>query len=419
MAILIENIKKLVQTESKPKLCAKGKEMAMVESIDGAWLFIEDGKIADFGMMTELDKAKLLSNSDDTKTIDAQGKMVFPSFVDSHTHLVYPASREVEYVDKIKGLSYEEIARRGGGILNTARRMKEISEDELFEVSLARTKEIIQYGTGAVEIKSGYGLSLESEMKMLRVIKRLKENSPLTIRANFLAAHAVPDEYKGRQGDYVDLIINEMLPRVAEEKLADFVDVFCDRGFFTPKETKRILEAGLKYGLRGKIHANELDYSGGVQAGVEFNALSVDHLEFVGDAEIEALLKSETMPTVLPGAAFFLGMKYAPARTMIDSGLPLAMASDFNPGSSPSGNMQFILSMASIAYRLLPEEGINATTLNTAYAMDLSRELGSIAKGKKANVFITKEIPTVEFMPYAYGSNKVETVILNGKKIDF
>ncbi len=418
MAILIKNIKKLVQTESRPKLLARGKEMSQVESIDNAWLLIQDGKIADFGEMMDLNKTLLSSIPNDTEIIDAQGKMVFPSFVDSHTHLVYPASREIEYVDKIKGLSYEEIARRGGGILNTARRMKNISEDELFEVSLERTKEIIQYGTGAVEIKSGYGLNLESELKMLRVIKRLKENSPLTIRANFLGAHAVPKEYKGRQGDYVDLIINEMLPQVAEEKLADFVDVFCDRGFFTPEETKKILKAGLKYGLRGKIHANELYYSGGVQAGVEFKALSVDHLEFVGDAEIAVLLNSETMPTVLPGAAFFLGMKYAPARTMIDSGLPLAMASDFNPGSSPSGNMQFILSMASIAYRLLPEEGINATTLNTAYAMGLSEELGSIAKGKRANVFITKEIPTLEFMPYAYGSNKVEAVILNGEKID-
>ena len=419
MAILIENIKKLVQTESKPKLCARGKEMAVVESIDDAWLYIRDGKIEDFGEMSNLNPALLVSENKDVEIIDAKGKMLFPSFVDSHTHLVYPASREIEYVDKIKGLSYEEIARRGGGILNTARRMKEISEEELYALSMDRLKEIMQYGTGAVEIKSGYGLSLESELKMLRVIKRLKENSPLTIRATFLAAHAVPDEYKGRQGAYVDLIINEMLPKVAEEKLADFVDVFCDRGFFTPDETRRILEAGQKFGLRGKIHANELYYSGGVQAGVEFNALSVDHLEFVGDDEISALQNSETMPTVLPGAAFFLGMKYAPARAMIDAGLPLAMASDFNPGSSPSGNMQFILSMASIAYRLLPEEGINATTLNTAYAMGLSRELGSIAKGKIANVYITKEIPTMEFMPYAYGSNKVETVILNGKKIDF
>ncbi len=419
MAILIENIKKLVQIETKPKLCAHGKEMAVVESIDDAWLFIRDGKIADFGKMPDLNKEAILSATEEIEVIDACGKMVFPSFVDSHTHLVYPASREIEYVDKIKGLSYEEIARRGGGILNTARRMKEISEEELYVLSMDRLKEIMRYGTGAVEIKSGYGLSLESELKMLRVIKRLKENSPLTIRATFLAAHAVPDEYKGRQGAYVDLIINEMLPKVAEEKLADFVDVFCDRGFFTPDETRRILEAGQKYGLRGKIHANELDYSGGVQAGVEFNALSVDHLEFVGDDEISALQNSETMPTVLPGAAFFLGMKYAPARAMIDAGLPLAMASDFNPGSSPSGNMQFILSMASIAYRLLPEEGINATTLNTAYAMGLSRELGSIAHGKRANVFITKEIPTIEFMPYAYGSNKVETVILNGEKIEF
>lgn len=419
MAILIENIKKLVQTESKPKLCARGKEMAVVESIDDSWLYIRDGKIEDFGEMSNLNPALLVSENKDVEIIDAKGKMLFPSFVDSHTHLVYPASREIEYVDKIKGLSYEEIARRGGGILNTARRMKEISEEELYALSMDRLKEIMQYGTGAVEIKSGYGLNLESELKMLRVIKRLKENSPLTIRATFLAAHAVPDEYKGRQGAYVDLIINEMLPKVAEEKLADFVDVFCDRGFFTPDETRRILEAGQKFGLRGKIHANELYYSGGVQAGVEFNALSVDHLEFVGDDEISALQNSETMPTVLPGAAFFLGMKYAPARAMIDAGLPLAMASDFNPGSSPSGNMQFILSMASIAYRLLPEEGINATTLNTAYAMGLSRELGSIAKGKIANVYITKEIPTMEFMPYAYGSNKVETVILNGKKIDF
>jgi imidazolonepropionase len=418
MAILIENIKKLVQTETNPKLCARGKEMAAVESIEDAWLLIQDGKIADFGAMKTLNRDSIRPENKKLEVIDARGKMVFPSFVDSHTHLVYPASREIEYIDKIKGFSYEEIARRGGGILNTARRMKEISEEALYEVSLERTKEIMQYGTGAVEIKSGYGLCLESELKMLRVIKRLKEHSPLTIRATFLAAHAVPDEYKGRQGDYVDLIVNEMMPQVAEEKLADFVDVFCDRGFFTPEETKKILEAGQKYGLRGKIHANELYYSGGVQAGVEFNALSVDHLEYVGDEEISALLNSETMPTVLPGAAFFLGMKYAPARAMIDAGLPVAMASDFNPGSSPSGNMQFILSMASIAYRLLPEEGINATTLNTAYAMGLSRELGSIAKGKIANVFITKEIPTMEFMPYAYGSNKVETVILNGKKIE-
>jgi imidazolonepropionase len=349
--------------------------------------------------------------------IDATGKMVFPSFVDSHTHLVYPSSREIEYVDKIKGLSYEEIAKRGGGILNSAKKMQEISEEELLQDALKRLNEIITYGTGAVEIKSGYGLSFDAELKMLRVIKKLKKMSPLTIKSTFLGAHAVPLEYRGRQTEYVDLVINEMLPQVALEGLADYIDVFCDKGFFTVEDTERILEAGLQYGLQGKIHANELDYSGGVQAGVKYNALSIDHLEYVGEDEINTLLNSNTMPTVLPGAAFFLGMVYAPARKMIDAGLPVAMASDFNPGSSPSGNMQFILSMASIAYKLLPEEAINATTINTAYAMDLSSQLGSIATGKKANLYITKEIPTIEFMPYYYGTNKVDTIILNGKII--
>ncbi|UBM62950.1 imidazolonepropionase [Candidatus Sulfidibacterium hydrothermale] len=417
MALLIENIQKLVLAEENPRLLVKGHEMADLPCVDDAWLFITEDKIADFGKMKNLDKTALLSKTKEVTVLNAAGKMVFPSFVDSHTHLVYPASREIEYVDKIKGLSYEEIARRGGGILNTARRMQEISEDELFESALQRLDEITAYGTGAVEIKSGYGLTTESELKMLRVIRRLKETSPLTIRATFLGAHAVPLEYKGRQTAYVDKVINEMLPQIAEEKLADFVDVFCDKGFFTTEDTARILEAAQKYGLRGKIHANELDYSGGIQTGVKYNALSVDHLEYTGDEEIAVLKNSETMPTVLPGAAFFLGMVYAPARKMIDAGLPVAMASDFNPGSAPSGNMQFILSMASIAYRLLPEEAIYATTLNTAYAMGISDRLGSIARGKTANVFITKKIPTVEFMPYAFGSNKVETVILNGKII--
>jgi imidazolonepropionase len=417
MALLIENIQKLVLAEENPRLLVKGHEMTDLPCVDDAWLFITEDKIADFGKMKNLDKTALLSKTKEVTVLDAAGKMVFPSFVDSHTHLVYPASREIEYVDKIKGLSYEEIARRGGGILNTARRMQEISEDELFESALQRLDEITAYGTGAVEIKSGYGLTTESELKMLRVIRRLKETSPLTIRATFLGAHAVPLEYKGRQTAYVDKVINEMLPQIAEEKLADFVDVFCDKGFFTTEDTARILEAAQKYGLRGKIHANELDYSGGIQTGVKYKALSVDHLEYTGDEEIAVLKNSETMPTVLPGAAFFLGMVYAPARKMIDAGLPVAMASDFNPGSAPSGNMQFILSMASIAYRLLPEEAIYATTLNTAYAMGISDRLGSIARGKTANVFITKKIPTVEFMPYAFGSNKVETVILNGKII--
>jgi len=415
MTILIKNIKQLVLTEEKPRKFVRGKEMADPGSLPDAWLLIREGKIADFGSMRAWEKNDLLFETEDLKVLDATGKLVFPSFVDSHTHLVYPASREIEYVDKIKGLSYEEIAKRGGGILNTARKMQEISEEELYQQAMQRLNEIIAYGTGAVEIKSGYGLSTDSELKMLRVIKRLKQDSPLTIRANFLGAHAVPAEYKGRQTEYVDKVIHEMMPQVAEEGLADFVDVFCDKGFFTVEDTERILEAGQKYGLRGKIHANELDFSGGIQAGIKYNALSVDHLEYTGDAEIEALKNSETMPTILPGAAFFLGMVYAPARKMIDAGLPVAMASDFNPGSAPSGNMQFILSMASIAYRLLPEEALYATTLNTAYAMGISDRLGSIARGKIANVFITKEIPGIEYMPYAFGSNKVETVILNGE----
>ena len=414
MSILIKNIKELVQVEDKPRKWVAGADMANLPTLKDAYLIIKDGLIADFGHMADLEE-KDFTTIQDLTTIDADGRMVFPSFVDSHTHLVYPASREIEYIDKIKGLSYEEIAKRGGGILNSAKKMAEASEEELTISALNRLEEISKYGTGAVEIKSGYGLTTETELKMLRVIKKLKELSPLTIKATFLGAHSIPMEYRGRQSDYVDIVIEEMLPRVAEDGLADYIDVFCDTGFFTVEDTERILEAGAKYEIRGKIHANELDYSGGIQAGVKYNALSVDHLEFTGDEEIAALLKSETMPTVLPGAAFFLGMVYAPVRKMMDAGLPVALASDFNPGSSPSGNMQLIVSMASILYKMLPEEAINATTINTAYAMDLSNEQGSIARGKKANLFITTEIPTYEFLPYYYGSNKVDTVILNGE----
>jgi len=417
MALLIKNIKQLVQVEQHPVKLVSGKDMATVQTIEDAFLFVEEGKIAAFGTMNRLSDSNYFWEGKEADVIDATGRMVFPSFVDSHTHLVYPASREIEYIDKIKGLSYEEIAKRGGGILNSAKKMQEISEEELLQDALKRLNEIIDYGTGAVEIKSGYGLSFNAELKMLRVIKKLKQMTPLTIKSTFLGAHAVPLEYRGKQSEYVDLVINEMLPQVALEGLADYIDVFCDKGFFTVEDTARILEAGLKFGLQGKIHANELDYSGGVQVGVKYNALSVDHLEYVGKAEIETLTGSKTMPTILPGAAFFLGMVYAPAREMIDAGLPVAMASDFNPGSAPSGNMQFILSMASIAYKLLPEEAINATTINTAYAMDLSDKLGSIAVGKIANLFITKEIPSIEFMPYAFGSNKVDTAILNGKVV--
>lgn len=417
MDILIKNIKELIGVENSGSLRLKlsGSEMANLSTIQNAYIHISDGKIISFGKMDDLDE-NLLS-AINTEIIDAQGKMVFPAFCDSHTHIVYPGSREIEYIDKIRGLSYEEIAKRGGGILNSAKRMHDASEDELIEQALTRLEEIISFGTGAVEIKSGYGLNVEDELKMLRVIKRLKSLSPLTIKATFLGAHAIPLEYKGQQEKYVDLVINEMLPQVADEDLAEYVDVFCDRGFFTVEDTDRILTAASDYGLIPKIHANELDYSGGIQVGVKHGALSVDHLEYTGDEEIRVLKDSGTMPTILPGAAFFLDMINAPARKMIDSGLPLALASDFNPGSSPSGNMQFILSLACIQYKMLPEEAINACTINGAYAMGVSEELGSIAIGKKANVFITKEISTYEFMPYAYGSNKVETVILNGTRI--
>lgn len=419
MKLLIKNIKKLLQIEEKGnqlKTKVSGKDMNKLNCIDNAYLLINNDFIEDFGSMSEIEVINKKNKDCEYLTeIDAEGRMVFPSFCDSHTHLVYAGSREIEYIDKIKGLSYEEIAKRGGGILNSSKLLHNTSEEKLIAQAFERLEEIKMFGTGAVEIKSGYGLSVEDEIKMLRVIKKLKEISPLTIKSTFLGAHAVPAEYKSNQKAYVDLIINKMLPKVAEENLADFVDVFCDRGFFTVEETDRILSAAAKYGLRPKIHANELDYSGGIQIGVKHNALSVDHLEYTGDEEIKALLNSNTMPTILPGAAFFLGMVYAPVRKMINAGLPIALASDFNPGSSPSGNMQFVCSLACIAYKMTPEEVINATTINTAYAMDVNKELGTIARGKKANVFITKPIPSYEFMPYAFGSNKIEKVIINGK----
>lgn len=407
---LITNIKSLVQVEDTAREAVCGKDMAEVKTIENAYLLIEDDKIADFGTMDTLSE-----NAD--MTIDAKQRFVLPSFCDSHTHLVYAGSREIEYIDKIRGLSYEEIAKRGGGILNSAKRLQEASEDELFEDAMQRLEEIISYGTGAVEIKSGYGLTTEAELKMLRVIRRLKEASPLTIKANFLGAHGVPLEYRGRQGDFVNLVIDKMIPQVAKENLAEFIDVFCDTGFFTVEETARMLEAGTKHGLVPKIHANELDYSGGIEVGVKYGALSVDHLECVGEKEIATLKTSKTMPTILPGAAFFLNMPYSPARKMIEAGLPVAMASDFNPGSSPSGNMQMVLTFACVNYRLTPQEAINATTINSAYAMGISRTHGSIAKGKQANFYITKDIPTIEYIPYYYGTNKVERTFLNGKQV--
>lgn len=414
--LLIINIKSLNGIDDGEVLFRAGKEMSAFERLEDAWLLTEGSIIRDFGQMNQFDQ--VLYEEPGVRIIDARGRMVFPSFCDSHTHLVYAGSREIEYVDKIRGLSYEEIAKRGGGILNSSRRLHEASEEELVEQALERLNEIISFGTGAVEIKSGYGLNTADELKMLRVIQRLRMLSPLTIKSTFLGAHAVPAEYKGKQGEYVDLIINEMIPQVSAANLADYIDVFCDRGFFTPDETERILMAGIKYGLRPKIHANELDYSGGIQVGVKYDALSVDHLEYTGDEEIAALMDSETMPTLLPGAAFFLNMVHAPARKMIEAGLPIALASDFNPGSSPSGNMQLILSMGCIMFRMPPEESFNACTINGAYAMGISDQYGSIARGKKANFFITRPIPTIEFMPYAYGSNKAETTVLNGKIIN-
>ncbi|MCK7529974.1 MAG: imidazolonepropionase [Marinilabiliales bacterium] len=410
MSLIIYNTGMLVQTRAENVAFVAGKDMADLPVVEKGWLLIEDGIIAAYGPMESLP-----SFSSDLNRLDAGGGFVFPAFCDPHTHLVYAGSREKEYTDKIRGLSYEEIAMRGGGILNSARLLHDTSEEELFRQSMERVREIISFGTGAVEIKSGYGLTTEDELKMLRVIRRIKQESPLTVRSTFLGAHAVPASYQGNRSGYVDLIVNEMIPAVAAERLADYIDVFCDRGFFTVEETARILEAGARHGMRPKMHANELDYSGGIQTGVKYRALSVDHLEFTGDEEIAALLGSGTMPTLLPGAAFFLGMTDPPARKMIDAGLPLAMASDYNPGSSPSGNMKLVMSLGCIRLRLLPEEAINAVTINSAYAMGLEETHGSVTVGKKANLFITKKIPSYEYMPYAYGSNLVETVILNGE----
>ena len=416
--LLILNIRCLVQTEDFVRVKISGDRMSELGTLNDAFLYIRNGFILDFGKMKDLELTDIPLEDPHLKQIDASGKLVFPSFCDSHTHLVYAGSRESEFTDKIRGLSYMEIARRGGGILNSAGKLHETSEEELFIQSMVRIREIIALGTGAAEIKSGYGLNLADELKMLRVIKRIKASCPLEIKATFLGAHAVPKEYVKNRSEYVDQVISEMIPVVASEELADYIDVFCDSGFFTVEDTERILMAGIKYGLTAKIHANELDYSGGIQTGVKYNALSVDHLECTGDDEIEALLGSDTMPTLLPGSAFFLGLNDPPARKMIKAGLPVALASDYNPGSSPSGNMKMVMSLGCIKLRMLPEEVINAVTINSAYAMGLSGTHGSIARGKVANVFITKEMPSYEFMPYAFGSDLIETVILKGEIIN-
>ena len=410
MRTLVDNIGCIFGIERQGRLRLRGEEMGRMETLEDAWMLVEDGRIAAFGRRAEG------VPEDAGRKIDACGGMLFPSFCDSHTHLVYAGSREQEFLDKINGLSYEEIARRGGGILNSADRLHAASEDELYATAMERVREIARMGTGCVEIKSGYGLSTEDELKMLRVIRRIRENVPLEVRATFLGAHAVARAYRGRQGEYVDLVCREMLPAVAREGLADFVDVFCDEGFFTVAETERIINEGRRYGLRAKIHANELAFSGGVQAGVRCGALSVDHLESSGPEEIEALRGSETMPTLLPGAAFFLGMSNPPAREMIRAGLGVALASDYNPGSSPSGNMRMVCSLASIRLRMTPREALCAATLNGAYAMGLSRDFGSITPGKAANFFLTRPLPSVEFFTYAYQTPLIEKVFLRGEE---
>lgn len=412
MKLLIKNIKTLVQAEEAPLQKVAGREMKELPCINDAWLAIENDKIVAFGSMDEFPG---ISDWTNLSVIDASGKTVFPCWVDSHTHIVYAGSREGEFVDRINGLTYQEIAQRGGGILNSAKKLHAASEDELEEQAMRRLNEVMMMGTGAVEIKSGYGLSLDDELKMLRVIRRLKDKSPLDIRSTFLGAHAVPAGYS--HSAYVDLVVNTMIPKVAEEGLAEYCDVFCETGYFTPEDTVRILKQGVKYGLKPRVHANQLNRSGGVQAGVECGALSVDHLEFVGDEEISALLGSQTMPTLLPGAAFFLGLPNPPARKMIDAGLPLAVASDYNPGSSPCGNMNLMVSFCCVMFKMTPEEAINAATINTAYAMDLSKTHGSIAVGKQANIFITREIPSYSYLPYAFGGDLIETVIIKGKVV--
>ncbi len=416
MKLFVKNIGTLAGLNPDGLLKRKGAEMSILLSISDAWLFATDGIITAYGS-TCGDNATAVSYEQQADTVvNAEGGTVLPSFCDSHTHIVFAGSREQEFVDKINGLSYAEIARKGGGILNSANRLHNLSEDELYEQSMHRVREIIKKGTGAVEIKSGYGLSTEDELKMLRVIRRIKETTPLKVMSTFLGAHAVARGYS--QSDYVNLVINEMIPAVAAEGLADFIDVFCDEGFFTFEETSRILEAGARYGMRGKIHGEELAPSGGVEVAVKHSALSVDHLESMTDEDIEMMRDTDTMPTALPGTSFFLNMPFAPGRKMISAGLPLAIASDYNPGSTPSGDMKFAISLACIKMRLQPEEAINAATINGAAAMGLSNSYGSIAPGMVANFFITQPIPSLAFIPYAYTTPIIRRVFLQGKEVE-
>ena len=409
MKVLIINIKELIQVRDIGILKVSGAEMKELPTIKNAFLLIEDDLIAEYGEMKNCPSINVHS------TINAKGKMVLPTWCDSHTHIVYAGNREQEFVDRINGMTYEEIANRGGGILNSATKLKETSEEELYNQSKKRLQEVMKMGTGAVEIKSGYGLSVEGELKMLRVIQKLKSNYPIEIKATFLGAHAFPSEFKENHQGYIDSIINEMLPAISNEKLADFIDVFCESGYFSVSETEKIMEAGNKFGLKSKIHVNQFNAIGGVNAAVKNNALSVDHLEIMNNDDIEILKNKDTMPVALPTCSYFLGIPYAPARKMIDAGLSLALASDFNPGSSPSGNMNFVVATACIKMKMTPEEAINAATINGAYAMDISKTHGSITIGKKANIIITKPLNSIYELPYAFGSNLIDLVIIEGE----
>ena len=409
--ILFKNIKELVQVRNEPISFVAGTDMNILPSIKNAFLLVENGLIADFGEMKDCPKIAK------AEVIDASERILMPTWCDSHTHLVYAGNREGEFVDKINGLSYEEIANRGGGILNSAKKLAKISEDNLYHQSKERLEEIISLGTGAVEIKSGYGLSLKSELKMLRVIKRLKENYSIEIKATFLGAHAIPENYKNNKQGYLDLLVNEIMPIIAKEKLAEYVDIFCETGYFSVVDTEFILKAGKKHGLIPKIHVNQFTTIGGVQAGVKYNALSVDHLEVLSDADINALKNTKTMPVALPSCSYFLSIPYTPARKMIKAGLPLALATDYNPGSTPSGNMNFVVATACIKMKMTPEEAINAATINGAYALGLEKEVGSITIGKKANLILTKPINSIASIPYNFGSNLIDKVFLKGKNI--
>ena len=408
MRTLIKNIKNIIGIIEGPQTYKKAEALSNVEMLANGYILIEDERISDYGRMVDCP-----DNMD--QVIDATDSLVLPAWCDSHTHIVFATTREKEFEMKIKGMSYENIAAAGGGILNSARKLKDCSEDDLYEMAKGRLEEVTQFGTGAIEIKSGYGLSLESEVKMLRVIRRLSAYSPISIKSTFLGAHAIPIEYKNRREDYINLIINKMLPKIAKEKLADYCDVFCEKGFFTVDETDRILKAAAKYGIPPKIHANQLSNSGAVQVGIANNAISVDHLEVMGDTEIEALLQSNTIPTLLPSCSYFININYAPARKMIEAGLGITLATDFNPGSSPSGNIPFLLSLACTKMKLTPEEAFNAVTINGAYAMQLEDEVGSITKGKLANLIITKNIPNLTYIPYMFGTNHIEKVLVRGK----